>query len=354
MDSETQALLAALRRKLEATATPAVADLWPPFELAHAPPGAAPKLRSWRDHHQRWRDHVRPAFGAMSAGAAGPADVDAYRARRLGEGAALATVNREIALLRRLLRWSARRGLIAASGLHGQGMTAELIWRETNVRKTVIEDRPGARITLGELLAAADEELAAFVLLLHRTGMRRTEASLIQDERIDRDLGVVWVPSDETKGGEGGRMVPLSPDVLAALARVQRRPGNPFVFPSPRGRGRAVPVTPDAWTHRWQRLTRKLGLRAGPHEPPWLHDLRRSFCTLSRRRGEDTKAIMRITAHKTDIAFRRYDIFSLVDVLATKRRLEAARAAELAQYDRRPPARAEADPAPPAARVGNA
>jgi hypothetical protein len=62
---------------------------------------------------------------------------------------------------------------------------------------------------------------------------------------------------------------------------------------------------------------------------------------LSRRRGEDVTSIMKISAHKTDAAFRRYNVFSLVDVLAAKQRLEAARAAELAEHDRRAPGRSE-------------
>ena len=321
MDAETRALAEALRQKLDAEAsTTTVAELWPAFEIANKG-----RLRSWRDHAQRWRDHVEPAFGGRRAGDAGPGDVDVYRNARLAMGAALATVNREIALLRRLLRFSARRGTIGASRLHGQGMTAELIWREENVRRTVVEDSRAAAVTLGELLAAAGQRLTAFVLLLHRSGMRRTEASRLRDDDIDRLHGVALVHDVDTKGGESGRYVPLFPDVLAALDELPRIDGSAYVFASKRGKGR--PDHPDAWTHRFGRLVRKLKID-GPDGPPWLHDLRRSFVTLSRRRGEDTTSIMAITGHATDIAFRRYNIFSLADILATKARLAAARDAE--------------------------
>lgn len=329
MDAETRAFL---RRKLdESEAAPiSVAELWPAFELANKG-----RLRSWRDHAQRWRDHVEPAFGQRRAGDVGPALVDAYRAARLAFGAAMATVNREIALLRRLLRFSARRGTIGSSLLHGQGMTAELIWREENVRRTVIEDSPAARITLGELLAAAGPRLGAFVLLLHRSGMRRTEASRLRDDDIDRMHGVALVHDVDTKGGESGRYVPLFPDVLDGLDAFPRVEGSAYIFAGRRRRRidgelvRGAPEHPDAWTHRFGRLVRRLKID-GPDGPPWLHDLRRSFVTLSRRRGEDTTAIMKVTGHVTDIAFRRYNIFSLADILATKTRLEAARAAEIA------------------------
>lgn len=328
MDAETRAFL---RRKLaEAEAAPVLlASLWPAYKLANET-----RLRSWRDHAQRWRDHVEPAFGARAAGEIGPGDVDIYRAARLALGAALATVNREIALLRRLLRFSVRRGSIAESKLHGQGMTAELIFKEENVRRTVIEDSRAARITLAELLAAADQRLSSFILLLHRSGMRRTEASRLRDDDIDRLHGVALVHDEDTKGGESGRYVPLFPDVLAALDCLPRIEGSAYVFAGRRSHRidgelrRGLPEHPDTWTKRFGRLVRKLGID-GPDGPPWLHDLRRSFVTLSRRRGEDTTSIMKITGHATDIAFRRYNIFSLADILASKARLEAARAAEL-------------------------
>jgi len=356
VDATTRALAAALRRRLdEENSTTTVADLWPALELA-----SSGRLASWRDHAQRWRDHVGPFFGARLAACVRPGDVDEYRALRLVAGAALATVNREIALLRRLLRFSARRGTITESHLHGQGMTAELIWRERNVRRTVVEDNPAATITLGRLLAAADRRLRAFVLLLHRSGARRTEASLLRHEQIDRANLVAWIPDEDTKGGDGGRYVPLFADVIAALEEVPRVDGNPYVFAT-RRRWRARPADekyqpraehPDAWTKRFGRLIRKLGVD-GPDGPPWLHDLRRSFITLSRRRGEDTTAITKISGHKTLIAFQRYNVFSLIDVLATRSRLEAARAAELAQH-RRGPRRADAPAAEAEPREGTA
>jgi integrase len=324
MDAVTRELARELSRRLALDVCPTkISELWSEFEAAKRA-----RLASWRDHAQRWRDHVQPAFGERRAAEVGPADVDVYRAQRLAAGAALSTVNNEIALLRALLRFSARRGRIPASGLHGQGMTAELIHRPQNVRTTIIEDRR-SRITLGEFLLAADQQLRTFILLLHRSGMRRTEAALLERDHVMWEVGVAWIPDANTKGGDSGRPVPLAPEVVKSLRALPQVDGNPYVFPSPRSRGRAVPVDPDTWTHRFGRLVRRLGLD-GPDGPPWLHDLRRSFITLSRRRGEDTTAIRRISGHKTEAAFRRYNVFSLQDVLATKARLEAARAAELA------------------------
>lgn len=195
-----------------------------------------------------------------------------------------------------------------------------LIHPEDNVRTTVIEEDPRSALTLVDLLDAAGPQLRAYILLVHHTGLRRAEAARLRWERV-RD-GVAWVPSKETKGGRAGRIVPLSSQVQLALAELPR--DGDFLFPSKRGGGR--PITPDTWTHRFGRLVRKLGLD-GPDGPPWLHDLRRSFVTLSRRDGESEKGIMNITGHKTRSVFDRYDAYDLRDVLLFRGRRELARAA---------------------------
>jgi len=308
--------LASMVARLAPAPTPTVnvTDLWGDFTLA-----SREKLRSWRDYAQRWRDHVGPAFGARDAATVGPADVDAYRAQRRAAGAAIATVNREVALLRRLLNFGVRRGRLARSQLHGPGMTAELIHPEDNVRTTVIEEDPTSALTLDDLLEAAGPALRAYILLVHHTGLRRREAAIMRWDRVRE--GVAWVPSKETKGGRAGRIVPLSVRAQLALAELPRE--GDYLFPSKRGGGR--PITPDAWTHRFGRLVRKLGLD-GPDGPPWLHDLRRSFVTLSRREGESEKGIMNITGHKTRAVFDRYDAYDLRDVLLFRERRDKARA----------------------------
>lgn len=316
--------LASMVAKLGPASTPAVSvtHLWEVFALANRE-----RLRSWRDYAQRWRDHVGPAFGERNAPEVSPADVDAYRARRRAEGAAIATVNREIALLRRLLNFGVRRGELARSQLHGPGMTSELIHPEDNVRTTIIEEDPSAStLTLDDLLAAADVRLRAMIVLLHHTGLRRGEASRLRWDRIRGE--VAWVPSKDTKGGYGGRVVPLSSKVLAALAALPR--DSPWVFPSRHlGVKKAQPITPDWWTRWFGRLVRKLGLDGPDGGPPWLHDLRRSFVTLARRDGEAERAIMNISGHKTRAVFDRYDVHDLRDVLAFRERREAARSARL-------------------------
>ena len=84
--------------------------------------------------------------------------------------------------------------------------------------------------------------------------------------------------------------IPAQLDALKAIDALPRHQTSDYVFWSGRRKrdgktGAGRPEHPDTWTKRFGRLVRQLGLE-GPNGPPWLHDLRRSFITLSRRRSK--------------------------------------------------------------------
>ncbi len=324
-------LTSAINRIAPDLAPVPVRDLWTAFASAQRD-----ELRSWRDYAQRWRDHVGPTFGEIDAAVVGPGDVDTYRARRLADGAAVATVNREVALLRRVVNFGVRRGRVAKSRLHGPGMTRDLIHRENNVRATVVEERTGS-LTFEAFALQARPMLCAYLTLVYHSGMRRAEASLLLWDRVAD--GIAWLPGRDTKGGRSGRYVPVSSAAAVALKQLPRV--WPHVFANPRT---GKPYCPDYWTHAFGKLVRRLKLE-GPDGPPWLHDLRRSFVTLSRRRGEPQVTVKRISGHITDAVFARYDVSDPRDVLDFRDRAELARA-EIRSTRRKPPKRATAKSTP--------
>lgn len=322
------------------------APILPPITLAelHLMFTVAEKhrLKSWRCYEQRWRDAIEPVFGARNAGDIKVDDIDRYRAKRLGElnhrgqPMKLATINLEIAQIRKYINFGKRRGRVAVSHLHGPGMTSELIHRPSNVRTTIVEENAKkSEISLPVFLAAAtDHYFRTYLRLLHHAGPRRTETGKVRWDRIDWDREVAWVPDVDTKGGDGGRWLPLSRETIRDLELLPRFPDCPLVFTNPR---RRKPFHPDHWSKKFRKLCRAMGL-TGPDGPIWLHDLRRSFITLSRRRGEGESDIMKVSGHKTRSVFDRYNVMSTSDVLAFKARADAARKAEL-QGPRKPPRR---------------
>lgn len=268
--------------------------------------------------------------------------VDRYRARRLKEPTAkrgtptkLATVNLEIAIVRRLISFGRKRGRVTISKLHGPGMTRELIHRPNNIRTTIVEERPEAEITLAKFLEAADPWFRAYMILVHQSGMRRSEAARLRWDRIDWDSGLAWIPDRDTKGGVGGRHIPIFPEGIDAISALPRYRRCPAIFTNA---ATMKPFHPDSWTKRFRKLCDSLDL-VGPDGPPWLHDLRRSFITLARRRGESESDIMKVSGQKTRSSFDRYNVIGTQDVIAFRTRTHERRSAELAGTTRKPPQR---------------
>lgn len=66
----------------------------------------------------------------------------------------------------------------------------------------------------------------------------------------------------------------------------------------------------------------------------WVHDLRRSFVTLSRRSGLPESVVARFSGHRTPAVFRRYNIVEEQDLKAAVKVLNRAReAAKSAETD---------------------
>lgn len=300
-----------------------------------------------------------------------------YRAVRRGEFTVRKTLtepktrNNEIELVRRMSRWGFRQKppIIPADPLAGVDR-ADLFEPVENVRRNVVEDDPRASLSLQQFLDHGDELDQALVLTAHSSGMRRAEIASLERAWIDRSPGpdgkpqrIVEIPPGVSKGKRGkrlGRQTWISEDALAAIDRyvrtlpftLQRRSVWVFVNARP-GKFFGRPFHPDTLTARFRNLQERAGAR-GPSGPAWLHDLRRSFITLARRRGEDTSNLKAASGHRTDAAFERYDIHARKDALVVRDRVEAARAKELAALaeQRRPPQRAATtDGSEPAAKI---
>jgi integrase len=152
--------------------------------------------------------------------------VEAYKVRRLAEKAAPASINRELAALRRMASL-ARRQL----GLVAPFVVAKL--EERNVRTGFFEEDAFAAVC-----QHLRPELAALATVAKVTGWRRGELVSRQWRHVDFEHGWLRLEPGETKNGEG-RQFPLVSELRTALeaqrARVavlQRATGQviPWVF----------------------------------------------------------------------------------------------------------------------------
>ncbi len=245
------------------------------------------------------------------------------------------TINNEIIVLLRVLRWGARqRPPVIPHDPLGSIDRRDVMVPVDNVRLNVVDDTPGAELSLVAFLAKADPLDRALVLVAHSSGMRRREVALLEWRWINREQRLVTIPPGVAKGRLGhrkGRTTIISEEALAAIdeyratlsAEGQRRP-HVFV-----NRRNLDPYVPNYLSNRFRKLQRRVGL-VGPSGPVWLHDLRRSFITLARRRGEDAVNVMTLVGHSTLESQQRYHVESLEETKLIRDRIERARAIEAA------------------------
>jgi integrase len=252
--------------------------------------------------------HLRAAFAGWRVVDLQEDAIDAYAAARLKEGAANATVNRELAALRRMLRLGRRAKLV--------GRVPEVsLLEENNVRTGFLED--------GEFVALRDELPEHLRPLLEAgfiTGWRKGELLSREWRHIDLEAGWLRLEPGETKNGKG-RQFPLIPRLRVVLEAqlerkrsIERKTGRVV---------RAVFVNADGspikdFYASWRAACKEA-------EVPGLlfHDLRRTAARNLIRAGIPETVAMKCTGHETDSIFRRYAIVDETQLEAAGAKLQA-------------------------------
>jgi integrase len=221
------------------------------------------------------------------------AAVTAYTAHRLEEKAAPATVNRELAFLRRGFRLAVRSRRL-------ERRPDFSLLREDNARKGFLE-----RDQLDAIMARLDDDVRPVVLTAYLTGWRLASELLTRQRRhVDFANGWLILEPGEGKSKEG-RRYPLIPELRAALeALVERTQALeqergviiPWLF---HRNGKRILTFRDAW--------RKACVAAGlPGK--LMHDCRRSAVRNMERAGVPRATGMALVGHKTESIYRRYAI----------------------------------------------
>jgi integrase len=247
---------------------------------------------------------LRRAFGGWKATAITTDQVTAYAIRRRGEGAAVATVNLEIAILRRSFTVAYEAGKVA--------------------RLPVMHRLPGALVRQGfledgdfeRICAALPERYQPVGRFLKLTGWREREALELEWRRVD--LVAQEIRLDTSKNGlprmlAFGDYAPLR-ELLEARSS-SRQALSPYVFP---GRGWGRPVDRTTFQKAWRQAAIAAGLPKA-----LVHDLRRSFVRACERAGVPRSVAMSITGHKSELVYKRYAIVSPADQQAGLARIGA-------------------------------
>ena len=288
--------------------------------------------RSAESLGRRWK-HLKGAFAGVPAANLTTDDITRYTLmRKQKEKAANATINRELATLRRALnlgRRSTPPKVRVVPYIH--------MLKEDNVRLTFVEDADFSR------LAAQAQELwlRTFLELAYTYGWRKGELLGLRVRQVNLLTRTIRLDPGTTKNGEG-REVAMTAKV-AELLRQAISTKRPDDFVLTRG---AKPVKD--LRQAWQNLCVRAGLgdffcsncklpvtkrkkcecgsRKRVYRGKIPHDLRRSAAKALRRAGVPESVIMATGGWKTPAMFRRYAIVSSADQRAAVEMLERARA----------------------------
>jgi site-specific recombinase XerD len=314
------------------------ADLWPVYFNAEQN-----KLQSWKAQRTAG-EHIVRLLGDLWVMDTSIERLRSYRGarrselikgnRNRGKPTSHKTINNELVVLLHVLKWAARQ----EPRVIPENPLADIDRRDVlvpidNIRLNIVDDAPDADVSLAQFLAKGDELDRALLLVAHSTGMRRREIALLEQRWIDRKERLVTIPPGIAKGVLGrkkGRVTIISAEALAAIDQYRatlptRALDRPWVFVNRRN---LQPYHPNYLSCLFRQFQRKVGL-VGPSGPIWLHDLRRSFITLARRRGEDAVNVMALAGHSTLESQQRYHISSLDETKKIRDRIEAARIADV-------------------------
>jgi integrase len=255
--------------------------------------------------------HLDGFFTGCRLANIGGADAAAYIAHRQAQKAANGTINRELAVLTRMLRLAYENGKLL---------------RLPVIRK-LKEAAPRAGFFERDAFLAVrrrlPEDLQLAVNLAYTYGWRmQSEVLSLERRQLDLEAGTLRLEPGTTKNGEG-REVYLTPDIKSALtaqqARVdalQRALGRivPYVFPHLHGRHRGQGRKD--FRKAWATACKNAGA------PGMLrHDLRRTAVRNMVNAGVPERVAMSVTGHKTRSVFDRYHIVSAGDLQDVARRL---------------------------------
>jgi integrase len=236
------------------------------------------------------------------------AEVQAFVLARDRQGAAVASVNNDLAHLHRILALAHERGLIAS--------VPRIRKRNArNARTGFYDDADVAAI----LTHVEDPTRRAIVTFASVTGWRLQEVLGLRWRNVDLDQGVVRLEPNTTKNDEG-RAFPFGAHKQLARTLSDQRTrvaaACPWVFPQANGE-RYREIRP------WFPAAVAAAAETRPHlSGRVFHDFRRSAVrNLVERAGVSEKVAMSLTGHKTRTVFERYHIVHASDQWAAVAKL---------------------------------
>jgi integrase len=231
--------------------------------------------------------NIEAFFASASLATITEARIEEFRRSRLATGGRAPGINRDLSLLRLLLRHAKRQRYIAVNPLDNPDLFMD-------ERKERLQAKPFTLEEERRLLAVAKGYLKPLIMLLVDTGLRvGKEALPLRWADVDLGKGLVYVRQSKTQAGI--RCLPMTSRLKDTLFSWKRLVGSQseFVFAYPLDQSKHLLQVPKTWSR---------ALRDAKVEPRRIYDLRSTFATRLNAAGVPQVFIDQLMGHSGGLA----------------------------------------------------
>jgi integrase/recombinase XerD len=300
-----------------------VADLYSAIERDYL----IEKKRSLRNVQGAWENHLSAFFGKQFIVPFRPSRIQEYILARRTVEAANATINRELAVLKRMASLALEN---YEDDIQDEKLVAALT-RWSRIKSLDESDNVREQIFPTELYDAFAIETAreglwfrAMFELAYGRGWRPKSLRELQVKNIDLARRVIRLTGKQTKNKRPCEIGMTDKEYDLLVECVQGKAPDDYVLTRtqdacgrrPKNGGHIAD-----YRDAWKRVCKRVGVEPG-RDGLIFYDIKREGITNLIDSGIDVKDAMRVTGHLTESAFRRYQQVSLEKLREVARKIE--------------------------------
>jgi integrase len=258
--------------------------------------------KTWDDVLSRWNLHLKDHFADIVASSLASDHINDYIFIRQREKAAGASINRELAVIARMMHLGER-----TTPPRVRGVPYFPKVKESEPRTGFLEQVEYDKLRLH----AHALWLRALLETYYSFGFRRSELLRLLVRQVNLIDQTINLPAGGTKNSKARTVVMTQEVLVLVTASIQGKQPDDFVFTHDDG----TPVKD--FRGAWAKMFADAGV-----EMRKLHDMRRSAIRNAIRRGVDRDTVKKMSGHLTDDVFSRYNIQAVDDLEDAARRIE--------------------------------
>ncbi|MFC2170269.1 tyrosine-type recombinase/integrase [Acidobacteriota bacterium] len=241
--------------------------------------------KSWKADLSRLETSLKPFFGRMKLNEISPFHIEKYRAERLGKGVSKSTINRELALMKKMYNLAIDWKFLTENPVNRIKFFSE---KENFIERILTKEEED------RLLGVTSDHLKPILIVALNTGMRKGEILNLKWRQID--LSKKFIKVEKTKS-ERTRYISINSEVSNLLDKLRKERGKEeFVFTNPET-GKPFADLKNAFRGACRRANiRKFR----------FHDLRHTFASRLVERGVNLITVKELLGHSTVKMTERY------------------------------------------------